>query len=92
MGAVNLRRFLALRLLRAMCKQKQFVKFEFSFTTLCATIAWLENGVIERLVYTSDLNASKTGTAEFSEIVNNKCVSRNMGRLKEHTHSFLDHY
>ena len=71
-----------------MCKQKQFVKFEFSFTTLYATIAWLENGV----VYTSDLNASKTGTADFSEIVNNKCVSRNMGRLKEHTHSFLDYY
>ena len=46
LGAVNLRRFLALRLLRAMCKQKQFVKFEFSFTTLYATIAWLENGVI----------------------------------------------
>ena len=33
-----------------------------------------------RLVYTSDLNASKTGTAKFSEIVNKKSISRNMGR------------
>ena len=84
--------FLALRLLWAMCKQKQFVKLELSFTTLYATIAWLENGGIQGLVYTSDLNASKTGTAKFSGIVNNKCVSRNMGKLKEHTHSFLDHH
>ena len=38
--------FLALRLLWAMCKEKQFVKFDLSFTTLYATIAWLENGVI----------------------------------------------
>ena len=75
-----------------MCKQKQFVKFELSFTTLYATIAWLEKGVIQGLVYTSDLNASKTGTSKFSEIVNNKCASKNMGRLKEHTRSFLDHY
>ena len=57
-----------------------------------ATVALLENGVIQRLVYTSDLNASKTGTAKFSEMVNNKYFSKNMGRLKEHTHSFLDHY
>ena len=63
-----------------MCIQKQFVKFELSFTTLYATIAWLENGVILRLVHISDLNASKTGTAEFTEVMNNKCVSRNMGR------------
>ena len=40
--AVNLRRFLALRLLWAMCKEKQFVKFDLSFTTLYATIAWLK--------------------------------------------------
>ena len=54
--------------------------FNKSATTLNATIAWLENGVSQRLVYTSDIYASKTGTTEFSEIVNNKSISRNMGR------------
>ena len=44
--AVNLRHFLALRLLLAMCKEKQFVQFNKSLTTLNATIAWLGNGVI----------------------------------------------
>ena len=39
--------FLALRLLLAMCKEKQFVKFDLSFTTLHATVALLENGVIK---------------------------------------------
>ena len=37
---------LALRLLSAMCKIKQFVIFDLSLTTLYATIAWLENVVI----------------------------------------------
>ena len=36
--------------------------------------------VSERLVYSSDINASKTGTAKFSEIVNKKSIIRNMGR------------
>ena len=63
-----------------MCEEKQFVQFNKSLTTLNATIAWLEKGVGYRLVYTSDIDASKTGTAEFSEIVNNKRISRNMGR------------
>ena len=43
--AVNLRRFLARRLLLAMCEEKQFLQFNKSLTTLNATIAWLENGV-----------------------------------------------
>ena len=43
--AVNLRRFLARRLLLAMCEEKQFVQFNKSLTTLNATIAWLENGL-----------------------------------------------
>ena len=63
-----------------MCKVKQFVNFDLSVTTLYATIAWLENVVIKRLAYTGDLNASKTGTTEFSEIVNSKSISRNMAR------------
>ena len=63
-----------------MCKVKQFVNFDLSLTTLYATIAWLENVVIYRLAYTGDFNASKTGTTEFSEIVNSKSISRNMGR------------
>ena len=43
--AVNLRRFLARRLLRSMCEEKQFVQFKKSLTTLNATIAWVENSV-----------------------------------------------
>ena len=37
---------LALRLLLAMCKVKQFVNFDLSLTTLYATIACLENVAI----------------------------------------------
>ena len=40
LSAVNLRRSLALRLLLAMCKEKQFV-----LLTLNATMTCLENGV-----------------------------------------------
>ena len=51
-----------------MCEEKEFVKFDLSSTTLHVTIAWLENGVIKRYVYTSDSNASKSGTTEFSSV------------------------
>ena len=45
-----------------------------------ATIAWLENGVSVRVVYTSDINTSKSGKTKFSEIVNNISIRRSMGR------------
>ena len=67
--AVKLRRFSALRLLRAICKEKQlFLKFDLSFTTFYATITWLENGVSLRQVYTSDMNTSKTGRRQLSAV------------------------
>ena len=67
--AVKLRRFSALRFLRAICKEKQlFLKFDLSFTTFCATITWLENGVSLRQVYTSDMNTSKTGRRQLSAV------------------------
>ena len=69
LGAVKLRRFSALRLLRAICKEKQlFLKFDLSFTTFYATITWLENGVSLRQVYTSDMNTSKTGRPQLSAV------------------------
>ena len=80
MRLVNLRRFLALRLLL------ESNLFKKSATTLNATIAWLENGVSQRLVYTSDIYASKTGTTEFSEIVNNKSKAETW---EEGTHLFF---
>ena len=59
---------------------KQFLQRNLTFTTLYATIARLENGVSLRVVYTSDINTSKTGKTKFSEIVNNISIRRSMGR------------
>ena len=59
---------------------KQFLQPNLTLTTLYATIAWLENGVSLRLVYTSDINTSKSGKTKFSEIVNNISIRRSMGR------------
>ena len=59
---------------------KQFLQPNLTLTTLYATIAWLENGVSVRVVYTSDINTSKTGKTKFSEIVNNISIRRSMGR------------
>ena len=45
-GQYNYAVFSALGLLRAMCEEKKlFLKFNPSFTTFYATIAWMENGV-----------------------------------------------
>ena len=59
---------------------KQFLQRNLTFTTLYATIARLENGVSLRVVYTSDINTSKTGKTKFSEIVNIISIRRSMGR------------
>ena len=59
---------------------KQFLQANLTLTTLYATIAWLENGVSLRVVYTSDINTSKSGKTKFSEIVNNISIRRSMGR------------
>ena len=59
---------------------KQFLQPNLTLTTLYATIAWLENGVSLRVVYTSDINTSKGGKTKFSEIVNNISIRRSMGR------------
>ena len=59
---------------------KQFLQPNLTLTTLYATIAWLENDVSLRVVYTSDINTSKTGKTKFSEIVNNISIRRSMGR------------
>ena len=76
---------------------KQFLQPNLTLTTLHATIAWLENGVTLRVVYTSDINTSKSGKTKFSEIVNNISIRRSMGRkntlitgqtLEKQTNSF----
>ena len=59
---------------------KQFLQPNLTLTTLYATIAWVENGVSLRVVYTSDINTSKSGKTKFSEIVNNINTRRSMGR------------
>ena len=59
---------------------KQFLQPNLTLTTLYATIAWLGNGLSLRVVYTSDINTSKTGKTNFSEIVNNISIRRSMGR------------
>ena len=59
---------------------KQFLQPNLTLTTLYATIAWLENGVSVRVVYTSDINTSKSGKTKFSEIFNNISIRRSMGR------------
>ena len=59
---------------------KQFLQPNLTLTTLYATIAWVENGVSLRVVYTSDINTSKSGKTKFSEIVNNISIRRSMGR------------
>ena len=59
---------------------KQFLQPNLTLTTLYATIAWLENGVSVRVVYTSDINTSKSGKTKFSEIVNNISIRRSRGR------------
>ena len=58
---------------------KQFLQPNLTLTTLYATIAWLGNGLSLRVVYTSDINTSKTGKTNFSEIVNNISIRRSMG-------------
>ena len=59
---------------------KQFLQPNLTLTTLYATIAWLENGVSLRVVYTSDINTSKAGKTKFSEIGNSISIRRSMGR------------
>ena len=59
---------------------KQFLQPNLTLTTLYATIAWLENSVSLRVVYTSDINTSKSSKTKFSEIVNNISIRRSMGR------------
>ena len=57
---------------------KQFLQPNLTFTTLYATIAWLENGVSLRVVYTSDINTSKSGKTKHKH-------TQKYGK-KEHTH------
>ena len=80
MCAVKLRRFVDVQIVACDVFIKQFLQPNLTLTTLYATIAWLENGVSLRVVYTSDINTSKSGKTKFSEIFNNISIRRSMGR------------